>query len=139
MNHPCFRQCFTRSCDHAVGAFATIAALTATAVLAMADLALTIDVARTHGLLESNPIARALADYAGAEGIVAWKLLTLSVGLWVLVRCRHMRLARAAAVVALLAHCWMMGQWGHYMDAMRDAHNGAVTVDITDHQLAMSL
>jgi hypothetical protein len=139
MNHPCLRQCFSRSCDQAVGALATIAALAATGVLALADLALTIDVARTHGLLEVNPVARALAEYAGAEGVVAWKLLTLSVGLWVLARCRHVRLARAAAIVALLAHCWMMGQWGHYMDAMRDAHSGTVAVDITGNQLAMSL
>lgn len=126
-------------CDRVVGGRATIAALALTGALAAADLMLTVHVATTHGLLEVNPIARMLAAGLGVPGLVGFKLLTLAAGLGVLAGARRLRLARAAAIGVLAAHCWMMGQWAGYMDAMRDVHDHGVSITHTEHRLAMRL
>lgn len=129
----------SRVCGLVAGPRIARLALGITGLLAIADLILTVHVARTVGLLEVNPIARALAEHSGAIGLAAFKALTVGLGVGLLLRARRILLARGAALAVLAAHAWMMFQWVAYMDVMGEAHGASLLLDATHSRLAMRL
>ena len=63
--------------------------LTAAIILAsIADLVLTLTLLLNWGLSEGNPLARAVMSYQSPGMVVAWRLLTLALGVMILVRLR---------------------------------------------------
>ncbi|MEZ6235541.1 MAG: DUF5658 family protein [Phycisphaerales bacterium] len=116
--------------DRWFGRTPALAAIVATSGLAIADLVLTAHVARTTGLLEANPLVHDLAAGWGVGGVVLFKILTLALGLGILARIVDRRPARLAAFAMLIAHVWVLVQWGGYFEEMRVlADHGVVIAD----------
>lgn len=116
--------------DRWFGRTPALAAIVATTGLAIADLFLTTHVARTTGLLEANPLVHDLAAGWGVGGVVLFKVLTVALGLGILARIVDRRPARLAAFAMLIAHAWVLAQWGGYFEEMRVlADHGVVIAD----------
>ncbi|MDX9912881.1 MAG: DUF5658 family protein [Phycisphaerales bacterium] len=78
-------------------------AVAAIALLALIDLALTAWHASTLGMLEANPLARAVVAHAGVPGLGAFKVLTTGFGLGVLLAFRRRASAEVGAWVCAIA------------------------------------
>lgn len=78
-------------------------AVAAIALLALIDLALTAWHASKLGMLEANPLARAVVAHAGLLGLSAFKVLTTGVGLGVLLAFRRRASAEVGAWACAIA------------------------------------
>jgi uncharacterized membrane protein YhaH (DUF805 family) len=86
--------------------------LAATALMCLGDLALTLTYTTSMGMVETNPIARAVMANNSPLFVVLWKLATMVLGLGILFWARRVRAAETAAwlcffiMVALCLH-WL--------------------------------
>lgn len=86
--------------------------LIATLAMSVADLAMTLTYATSVGMMEVNPIARAVMETGSPWMLTVWKLATAGLGLGILFYCRRFRKAEAAswlccAVMTALTVHWM--------------------------------
>jgi hypothetical protein len=85
-------------------------------VLSAADLHLTITHLASAGMIEGNPIARAIMGFNSPLLLALWKLVTVSLGVWILCANRRSRAAEAGAWVCFAALWWLMLRWMTYSD-----------------------
>jgi hypothetical protein len=76
--------------------------LIATALLCLGDLALTMTYVTSMGMVESNPIARAVMTDHSPSFVVLWKLASMALGLGILFYARRTKGAEIAAWLCFL-------------------------------------
>jgi hypothetical protein len=86
--------------------------LAATAFMSFGDLALTLTYATSTGMVETNPIARAVMLHNSPLFVVIWKLATMVLGLGILWWARR---AKAAEVAAWLCFLILMALCVHWL------------------------
>jgi hypothetical protein len=92
--------------------------LTATALLCLGDLALTLIFITSVGMLESNPVARAVMAHDSPAAVVIWKLSTMVLGLGILFWARRMSKAEIAAWICFLTMVGLTFHWLGFANAM---------------------
>lgn len=85
-------------------------------VLSLVDLLLTLIYATQIGLIEDNPLARAIMRSGGTGLVTLWKVLTVGFTAFVLLRFRRRGIAEAAAVVCALVMTWLTIHWFQYIE-----------------------
>lgn len=84
--------------------------------MSLADLAMTLTYMSSVGMLESNPIARAMMQWGGPALLVAWKLLTVGVACTILIAASRRVVGELGAVVGCALLTWLMCHWVAYID-----------------------
>lgn len=86
------------------------------AVLAMsiADLVMTLTYATSVGMIELNPLARAMMHGGTAVELIAWKLATVLLGTGILYFIRHTRGGEVGAWVCALVLGALTAHWINY-------------------------
>lgn len=87
-------------------------------LLGLADLDLTLVYARSIGMAEGNPVARAVMGLNSPAAVVAFKLATMLVAFWIILRYRGTRYAETGAWIMLGVMAWLMVQWCLYVQGM---------------------
>lgn len=90
------------------------------AVLAMsvADLHLTLVHLQSAGMIEGNPLARAVMALNCSWILGAWKMMLVSTTCVILLVTRRSRSAEIAAWVSVAIMTWLMLQWWAYADSI---------------------
>jgi len=87
--------------------------LIATAIMCLGDLAMTMTYITSVGMVESNPIARAVMEHNSPAFVVVWKLTTMGLGLGILYWTRRAAKAELATWLCFLV---MAGLCIHWLD-----------------------
>ncbi len=90
----------------------TLAILT----MSIADLHLTLLHLHSAGMIEGNPLARAVMDLNCSWVLGAWKMMLVGTTCLILCSTRNTRSAEIAAWVSVLIMTWLMLQWWAYAD-----------------------
>jgi hypothetical protein len=85
--------------------------LAATALMCLGDLSLTLTYVTSMGMVESNPIARAVMEGHSPAFVVLWKLATMAVGLGILFWARRTRGAEVATWLCFLVMAGLCVHW----------------------------
>lgn len=88
-----------------------VAALATVVTLSMVDLYLTLVFATNTGMIESNPIARAIMETGSAWGVVLWKFATVAVAVALLYRARLTRIGELGAWLCVAVLTWLTCHW----------------------------
>lgn len=90
------------------------------AVLAMsvADLHLTLLHLQSAGMIEGNPLARAVMALNCSWALGAWKMMLVGTTCMILIATRRARSAEIAAWVSAVIMGWLMCQWWAYADSV---------------------
>lgn len=112
--------------------------LLAIAVMAYADLDMTLAYATSVGMGEGNPVARAVMGAKSATLVVGYKVACTLTGIFLLYRLRKSRVSEPAAWVVMLIMAWLMVRWTHYTSGIAESpalYVGAASApaDMTDH------
>lgn len=91
--------------------------LLVTAVIALADLQLTLTYATNGGFAEANPLARAVMQLGSPALLVVFKLATLVLGLGILFRLRDRLISELGTWVCLGAMVVLTIHWWQYVHA----------------------
>ena len=97
--------------------------LLAIAVMAYADLDMTLAYATTVGMGEANPVARAVMGFNSPAMVVVYKIVCTLTGLTILYRLRRCRASEPAAWAMLLVMGWLMLRWTDYNQAAAESSN----------------
>jgi hypothetical protein len=95
-----------------------IAALAILAVLSLVDLWLTLMFATSVGMLESNPIARAVMAMGCPNLLAAWKIACVGLACGFLFYARRSRWSEPAAWFCVLLLVWLTVRWTAYVGEM---------------------
>jgi hypothetical protein len=80
------------------------------------DLALTLTYATSVGMIEVNPLARAIMlGYNSPLALTIWKLATMALSAWIIYRVRHRRLGEFAAWVSFFVLLTLCLHWVRYV------------------------
>lgn len=93
-----------------------LALLACVIVLSAADLYLTTTHLSSAGMAEGNPIARAIIAVNSPALLALWKVVTVSIGVWILFAARRSRAGEAGAWLCFGVLCWLMVRWMSYSD-----------------------
>ena len=113
--------------------------LLAIAVMAYADLDMTLAYATSVGMGEGNPVARAVMGIQSPAVVVMYKVVCTLAGLSILYRARRSRISEPAAWVVLIVMVWLMCRWGHYTTGIAATPNlyvdaaSATGINVADH------
>lgn len=119
--------------------------IAAIGVMSLADLAMTLTYMSSVGMLESNPIARAMVQWGGPALLIAWKLLTVGIASVILAAARRTLVGELGAVLGCAMLGWLMFHWVEYIDhahvltpALCSLSSGAIPdwVQVTDPEPA---
>jgi hypothetical protein len=88
----------------------------AVAVLSLVDLVLTLTFILEIGLIEDNPIARALLGWGGPAMLVVWKVITAGFATTVLFWARRHAIAEVAAIFGAIVMIWLTARWVQYIE-----------------------
>jgi hypothetical protein len=94
--------------------------LIATCLMCLGDLALTMTYVTSMGMVESNPIARAVMTGHSPQFVIAWKLATMALGLGILFWARRTRGAEIAAWLCFLVMVGLCVHWLLFAMAVSD-------------------
>jgi len=110
------RNVFGRVSTAAVGSAERRVALLAIAItiMGLTDLALTLTYMKSTGMFELNPLARAMVATGGAQQLIIFKLLTLSMSAGVLFLLRRHRIVEPTAWGCALIMCLLTFHWVSY-------------------------
>jgi hypothetical protein len=92
--------------------------LTAVLLISLADLDMTLAYATSGGMIEANPIARAVMSYGSSGVLAAWKLASVALCVGILFRTRARRSAEIATWVCFLMLVWLSFRWEKYNEQM---------------------
>jgi hypothetical protein len=92
--------------------------LVAVLLISLADLDMTLAYATSGGMLEANPIARAVMSYGSSRILTVWKLLSVGVCVWILFRTRRRFSAEVATWACFAALVWLSFRWVTYNEQM---------------------
>jgi len=96
------------------------ALLVAIVIISIADLYMTLAHATGPGMLEANPIARAIMTNGAPSTLIAWKVLTVGFGVAILIRLRRSAWAEAGAWLCFGLLTWLSFQWLDYNSHIHD-------------------
>ena len=85
--------------------------MTIVAGVSAIDLALTLTYATTIGMMEVNPLARAVMRLGSPLLVVLWKLVTAGFGIGTLLYFRKNRYAEVASWVCFIAMIMLLAHW----------------------------
>lgn len=88
-----------------------VSALAVVVALSIVDLDLTLVFASHTGMIETNPIARALMRDGSALGVVLWKCATVAVAVSLLYRARGTRTGELGAWLCVAVLTWLTCHW----------------------------
>lgn len=91
-----------------------IGVLIAIAIMAYADLDMTLAYATSVGMGEGNPVARAVMGIQSPLAVVSFKVLCTLIGIALLYRVRRSRATEPAAWLVLVIMAWLMIRWHGY-------------------------
>ncbi|MFG0284835.1 MAG: DUF5658 family protein [Phycisphaerales bacterium JB039] len=93
-----------------------IALLACVIVFSLADLHLTTTHLRSAGMIEGNPVARAIMGLNSPAALALWKVLTVGLGVWILYAARRSRAGEAGAWICFVVLWLLMVRWMTYSD-----------------------
>lgn len=93
-----------------------LALLIAVVLLSLGDLYMTLVHLLNFGMLEGNPLARAIMERGSPTALVAWKLLTVGFAVAVLFAARRRWAAEAGALFCCVVLTWLTFQWAGYSE-----------------------
>ena len=93
-----------------------VALLVCVIVFSVADLYLTTTHLQSAGMIEGNPIARAIMGLNSTVALSLWKALTVGLGVWILYAARRSRAGEAGAWVCFVVLWLLMVRWMTYSD-----------------------
>jgi len=99
------------------------------AVLGLFDLALTVAYMRGVGMVELNPLARAMINLGGAGQLIRFKLFTIATSCGILYLLRRHRQAEICAWISLAVLAALTAHWLNYN---AHAHTMAALADASD-------
>jgi hypothetical protein len=88
--------------------------LIAVVAMSLADLDLTITYSTTTGMIETNPIARAIMQGGTVYHLIAWKFATVGLACGLLYAARVHRAAELGAWLSLAVMGWLIIHWLTY-------------------------
>lgn len=88
------------------------------AVLSLVDLWLTLTFATSVGMLESNPVARAVMEMGCPNLLALWKITCVGLACGFLFYARRSRWAEPAAWFGVLLLVWLTLRWSAYIGEM---------------------
>lgn len=94
--------------------------LAATALMSLGDLALTLLYTTSSGMVETNPIARAVMAHNSPLFVVVWKLATMVLGLGILCWARKTKAAEVAAWLCFLILVALCVHWLSFATVVSD-------------------
>ncbi len=83
-------------------------------LMSLADLVLTLTYLTSTGMIEANPVARAIMRLGSPELLTVWKVLSVGVAAVILVGLRRTRAGEFGAWVCAGVLAWLSGQWMLY-------------------------
>ena len=96
----------------------TVLLLGAIALLSLGDLVMTLQVASSMGMVEVNPVARALMATGSPLFVVAWKCATVALACGILYHFRRAWAAQLGAWVGFLVLVWLTVHWAMFINEM---------------------
>jgi hypothetical protein len=90
----------------------------ATLCMALGDLMMTLTYVTSVGMVENNPLARAVMEQGSAALVVVWKMTTIALGLGILTWKRHSRAAEIGAWVVFAAMLALSIHWVNFNHAV---------------------
>jgi hypothetical protein len=88
------------------------------AVMSFADLYLTLLYVTNTGMIEVNPVARAMMEYRSTGILVIWKAATVALSLGILLFIRKKRSAEVGAWIGCLVLGWLMVHWVGFINVV---------------------
>lgn len=92
--------------------------LLATLLMSMTDLLLTLTYMKSVGMMEANPIARAMIAIGGVGQLVRFKLFTIALSCGILYILRRHKAAERCAWICCVAMVALSLHWVRYNDAV---------------------
>ncbi|TVQ32307.1 MAG: hypothetical protein EA376_06580 [Phycisphaeraceae bacterium] len=93
----------------------------AMAMMGLTDLGLTLTYMSSVGMLEANPIARAMIEVGGARQLVIYKLFTIALSGGILYILRRHRAAEVCAWLSCAGLLLLSAHWANYNAALASA------------------
>lgn len=90
-------------------------------LMSLGDLYMTLEYLLHFGMLESNPLARAIIQHGSPWVLGAWKLCTLILAVGILVFARRRVSAELGALFCCGVMAWLTVRWIHYSDQVGEA------------------
>lgn len=90
--------------------------LAAVVLLSLGDLYMTLIHLLNFGMLEGNPLARAIMEHGSPAAVVIWKFVTVGFAVGVLYWARRRWAAEAGALLCCCILAWLTVQWVGYSD-----------------------
>jgi len=106
--------------------------LFATVLMGLADLALTLTFLTSVGMIEANPVARAVMQLNHPGYVVLWKLATMLVGIGLLFWARRYRGAEVGTWVCFVAMAALSYHWLTYAEVTATEPDYAVMAAVDD-------
>lgn len=99
-------------------------------LMSLGDLALTLTFATSTGMVETNPIARAVMSHGSTAAIIIWKLATVAVCIIILYIFRARRASELAAWICFFVLTALSFHWMGYANrvALLAADQGTIIV-----------
>lgn len=91
-----------------------IALLAGVVLMSLGDLYMTLTYATRVGMIEANPVARFIMGYNSPALVIAFKVLTLGLGVGIIYRYRRSNYAFYAACICFGVLCWLTFRWVEY-------------------------
>lgn len=82
--------------------------------LSLVDLHLTLLYLTHTGMPEANPLARLVISYDSPAILAVWKLSTVFLAAWILIRARATRTAEIGAWIGCIVLVWLSIHWLRY-------------------------
>jgi len=93
-----------------------VALLAGVVMLSLGDLYMTLVHLLNFGMLEGNPVARAIMEHGSPAALVIWKLVTVGFAVAVLFWARKRWLAEAGALFCCCVLTWLTFHWVGYSE-----------------------
>lgn len=106
-------------------------------LMGLADLQLTLTYMRSIGMIELNPLARAMVDLGGAPQLIRFKLFSIALSAGLLFLLRRHSLAERCAWVSCAALLALSIHWTRYNEHAASASAAGAVIaqlDISDHR-----
>jgi len=106
-------------------------------LMGLADLQLTLTYMRSVGMIELNPLARAMVDLGGAPQLIRFKLLSIALSAGLLYLMRRHSIAERCAWLSCAALLFLTFHWVRYNDrpVTPDSSVAALAqIDVADHR-----
>lgn len=108
--------------------------LVAVALMSLGDLYMTMTHLTGVGMMEDNPLARAIMSYNSPGLLAAWKLASVTLALSILFWARRTRHGEWAAWFCAGVLAWLTVRWVRYSDDLASLTPAIAQIAETDHR-----